>query len=153
MVLDDAEVNLAVADHGEEGLGRHLGDFAVVPKAEVLQIELLLVDCRRSQYGRIDALASDLLTVGQFIGPGNLPVAEPRPAGIQSQGLGQQDELLAVVSDFLIQILSFLSCHDEVILHSGEGSVGHRAAEGLGLAGHKLDVQSGLPVNLPDLIP
>ena len=125
MVLYDSKVHLAVADHGEDGLCRDLGDFAVVPKAEVLQIELLLVDCRRSQYGRIDALvepprgdvagvadlldafhlvaismrlsiaqgdiASDLLPVCKLIGSGDLPVAESRPAGIQPQGLGQQD--------------------------------------------------------------
>ena len=33
----------------------------------------------------------DLLVALQLIGPGDLPVAESRPAGIQSQRLGKQD--------------------------------------------------------------
>ena len=60
MVLDDAEIHLAVAHHGEEGFGRYLGDIAVVPEAQVLQIELLLVDGSRSQDGRVDALVEPL---------------------------------------------------------------------------------------------
>ena len=48
-------------------------------------------------------IASDLLPVCKLIGSGDLPVAESRPAGIQPQGLGQQDKLLAVVTDFLVQ--------------------------------------------------
>lgn len=60
MVLYDSKVHLAVADHGEDGLCRDFGDFAVVPKAEVLQIELLLVDGCRCQDGRLDTLVEPL---------------------------------------------------------------------------------------------
>lgn len=60
MILDDAEVNLAVADHGEEGLGRHLGKLAKVTESQILQIELLLVDGCRCQDGRLDAFVEPL---------------------------------------------------------------------------------------------
>lgn len=123
MVLDNAEIHFAVSDHGEKGLACNLGDLAEVTKAQVLQIDLLLVDGRGSQDGSINTfiepfrgdvagvtnlldvlhlvtfslrfpiaqgnVAADLLSVGQLIGSGDLPVAESRPAGVQSLCLCQ----------------------------------------------------------------
>ena len=85
-------------------------------------------------------VAADLLTVCQFIGAGDLAVTQSHPAGIQPQCLGQQDQLFSVVTDLFIQIFPLLSGHHQVVLHSGERSVSHQAAEGLGFAGHQLDV-------------
>ena len=56
VVLDDAEIHLAVADHREDRLGRDLGDLAIVLKSHILQIELLLVDGGRSKQGRFNTL-------------------------------------------------------------------------------------------------
>lgn len=47
VVLDNSEVHLAVTYHGEQRLGRDLGKFAIISEAQILQIELLLVDGRR----------------------------------------------------------------------------------------------------------
>ncbi len=122
VILDDAEVHLAVADHGEDRLGRDLGKLAEVLETHILQIELLLVDGGRGEEGRLDTLpeplrrevagvadvadvlhlvtgalglavaerdiAADLFPVLQFIGPGDLAVAQARPAGVEPKGLG-----------------------------------------------------------------
>ena len=186
MILDDAEVHLRVAYHGEDRLGRDLGKFAVVAEPQVLQVELLLVDGRGREERCVDAsaeplrgevtgvadlpdildlvtgalrlsvaqgdVAADLLAILQLVCSGNLAVAYTGPARVQPEGLGQQDKLLAVVSDLLIQVVAFLPGHNEVARHAGEGAVADEPAERLGLAGNQLDVQPSLLVDLPDLV-
>ena len=60
MILDDAEVHLAVADYREDRLGRYLGKLAEVLKTDVLQVELLLVDGSRGKEGRVDPFLEPL---------------------------------------------------------------------------------------------
>ena len=56
MILDDSEINLAIANHREDCSGRDRGDTVIILESKVLDKELLLVDSRRCKNGRLDAL-------------------------------------------------------------------------------------------------
>ena len=60
MILHDAEVHLGVADHREDWFGRDLRDLAVILEANILKVELLLVDGSRGEEGRLDTFPEPL---------------------------------------------------------------------------------------------
>lgn len=72
MILHNTKVHLAVPYHGEDRLGRNLRDLAVVPEAEILEVELLLVDGRRRKerciYAFFEPLRSEVAGVADLPG-------------------------------------------------------------------------------------
>ena len=76
----------------------------------------------------------------------HLAIGKACPARAKAQLLGQQYQLFAVIAHALVKVIAFPSCHDEVVFHAREGTIGHDAAESLGLAYHQLYVQPALAV-------
>ena len=51
-----------------------------------------------------------------------------------------------------LRFISLFSDHHQIILHTGERAVGHKAAEGLRFSGHQLDVRTCLLIDSPDSV-
>ena len=75
---------------------------------------------------------------------GNLPIGKTHPAGIQAQGLCQEDKFLALEAHLFFPILPLRSGHHQVIPDPGELTVrgDEQAGESLGLIEYELDIQS-----------
>ena len=99
-----------------------------------------------------------LFSRAHFKGGGDPGEGQPHPAGIQSQLLGVENDLFAVVAAVLLQALSLFSHQGDVVADIFEMAVAsHPSAEGIGLIQDQLDVQAAFPAALvchePQLIP
>ena len=101
VILDDAEVHPAVADHREDRFGRHLGKLAEVLESHILQVELLLVDRGRGEEGRLDAFIEPLR--GEVAGVADVPDRLHLVTGALGLAVTQRD-----VAAYLLSVLKLI---------------------------------------------
>ena len=95
----------------------------------------------------------DLLTFIQNKSARSLAVAYADPAGVETQGLGEEHQLLSIVADSLIKVIGFLAGHDKIVPHASELAVlGHGAEECFRLIEHELDVKVASRIDIIDLL-
>ena len=92
-----------------------------------------------------------LLARGDLKGGLDLAVRHGDPAGVETQLLGPQYDLLPVVPAGFLQVRGLLSDQRDVVFYAGElPVVGRKPSESSGLIQNKLDVKPALPVALGD---
>ena len=95
----------------------------------------------------------DNLALVKHISIGNLLVAQPHPTGVQPKRLCQEHEVLAIIADTLVQVISFLPCHDQITGHITELAVlSQRSLESLWLVLNQLDVKTPPLVDFSNLL-
>ena len=94
---------------------------------------------------------AELLARGDLKGGLDLAVRHGDPAGVETQLLGPQYDLLPVVPAGFLQVRGLLSDQRDVVFYAGElPVVGRKPSESPGLIQNKLDVKPALPVALGD---
>ena len=92
-------------------------------------------------------LTMDNIPLPQLESTGNLLISNTDPAGVESERLGQKDELFTVITDLFFPLLSFRSSHHKVVLHAGEGAISNQeTGKSPGLLQDKLHVQPAFGV-------
>jgi hypothetical protein len=87
-------------------------------------------------------VAGNLLIIAELIRSWHLRVRETDPTGVQAKCLGEQDQMLAVVTHSLIKVVGVLSGHDEIVLYVSELAVfGYRPLKCLRLVEDELDMK------------
>ena len=116
VILDDAEVHLRVAYHGEDRLGRDLGKLAEIFETDILEEEFLLIDgCGREECS-VDTLAEPLR--GEVAGVANLPDILDLVTGALRLPIAQGD----VAAD-LLTVLQFVRARNLGVAHTGPTGV------------------------------
>ena len=179
MALDNAKVDLRITGHGKQGACFNFVDISQ-DEPELLLVDssrcqqggfhagfepgrhfpVSLVEFLHGLHRMLDTLVRtvteryltmDNITVTQLESTGNLLISNTDPAGVESERLGQQDELFTVITDLFFPLLSFRSGHYKVILHAGEGAVGNQeTGKSPGLLQDKLHVQPAFGIEPAD---
>ena len=97
--------------------------------------------------------ARQLLIVAHAVSLVHSAIAQSCPAGVQSESLCQQYQLLPVIAHTLIQVVSLPADHHNVVLHARELAVREESRESSCLVGDKLYVQPSLSVTILYLLP
>lgn len=95
--------------------------------------------------------ASEFLAVANGVNALDLAVGKPRPTGVESKLLCQEDELLAIIAYAFVERGVGSARHNEVVLNARKFAVGHDARESFWLVDNELDVEVAQLVALVDL--
>ena len=93
--------------------------------------------------------AEHSLAVGDGVAAGLFAEGEADPAGVEAEGLGEEDDALGAVAEEFV--LAAAADEGDVVVHAAEFAVfGEAVGEGFGLVGDELEAEAAVGIGLCD---